>query len=77
MRKTTLAHQLKILTDYLECFHRPITMLNVLHNRTDLDKLEIGELQTLLAGVEDLLLHHLLETQNRIAFIEEMEVKNG
>lgn len=76
MRKITLAHQLKLLNDKLECFHRPLTMLNVLHNRTDLDKLEIGELQTLLAGIEDLLLHHLIETQNRIAFIEKMGVEN-
>lgn len=67
--RNKLAQQFDQLNDNLDTLQQPITMLNVLRNRTDLDKLEICELQYLLSGIETLLNHHLASVQDRIAFI--------
>ena len=59
--------QLKLLNDDIQALHRPITLLNILAGRTDIDTLEPCEIQDALKGIEDLLLSHLEIITNRVA----------
>ena len=50
-----LALQLDYLKQAVGRLDQPIVMLNVLHNRTDLESLEACELEQILKGIENLL----------------------
>lgn len=70
MRKD-LSLQFDLLENSVEQLNQPIVMLNVLHNRTDLDRIETSELEQLLKGIESLLQRQANEIQERIDVILE------
>lgn len=61
--------QFELLENLVEHLNEPITMLNVLHSRTALDKLEACELEQILKGIESLLQQQANAIKSRIDFI--------
>ncbi|KGQ30221.1 hypothetical protein [Gallibacterium anatis] len=59
--------QLEVLERDISALHQPITLLNILAGRTDIEALEPCEIQDALKGIEDLLLAHLEIITNRVA----------
>lgn len=76
MRKD-LPHQFNYLDDAVERLNQPIVMLNVLHNRTNLDRLETCELEQILRGIEGLLQQQVNDIKTRIDVMLERESENA
>lgn len=76
MRKD-LPLQFDLLENAVKRLDQPIVMLNVLHNRTDLDRIETSELEQLLKGIESLLQRQANDIQGRIDFILEKGSDNA
>ena len=51
-------------------------MLNILHTRTDLERLDDCEMQIILEGIESLFYHHYNTIEKRIDFICGKEADN-
>lgn len=52
------------------------TLINFLHTRTDLERIEPCEMEQALNGIETLLNQHITDIENSIAFILGEEVKH-
>lgn len=76
MRKD-LELQFNYLDIAVEQLNQPITMLNVLRNRTSLDCIDIWELQQILKGIEKLIQKQVKDIQERIATIAEKGGENA
>ncbi|QIM63044.1 hypothetical protein A1D29_06960 [Pasteurellaceae bacterium Orientalotternb1] len=70
MRKD-LPLQFDLLENAVERLNQPISLLNVLHNRTALDEIDTSELEQILKGIESLLQRQANDIQGRIDFILE------
>lgn len=70
-----LFFQIDTLDQTIDSLWRGSIILNLLHTRTDLDRLEISELKYTLEGIERLINLSIDELENRSKYIR--EVANG
>ncbi|BFQ92926.1 hypothetical protein [Gallibacterium anatis] len=63
--------QLEVLERDISALHQPITLLNILAGRTDIEALEPCEIQDALKGIETLLCAQLEMIEDRIAMLKE------
>ncbi|MEH8075261.1 hypothetical protein [Gallibacterium anatis] len=63
--------QLEVLERDISALHQPITLLNILAGRADIEALEPCEIQDALKGIETLLYAQLEMIEDRIAMLKE------
>lgn len=69
-------HQINLLKSQIKHLWQSATLINVLHTRTDLDSLEVCEIQDALKGIGSLLEHQINDIEERLAFILGEEADN-
>ncbi|MCW9733167.1 hypothetical protein L5B97_06670 [Avibacterium sp. 20-15] len=62
--------QFDVLESDIQALHQPITLLNILASRTDIEALEHCEIQDALQGIESLLYAKLEIIEDRIAMLK-------
>ncbi|OOF67759.1 hypothetical protein [Rodentibacter caecimuris] len=75
MRKD-ISNQLDLLKSHIDNLWNSSVLLNFLHTRTDLERIEPCEMERALKGIETSLNIAITEAERRIAFILGEEVNN-